>query len=94
MVAGGSAVTGNIDFAADNKGVTFYGGGRVTKRAGAGMALYKPTSGAVWQICNADGTGCANLTTTTTELTSVEDIIAPLLARIEVLEARLMQAGF
>jgi hypothetical protein len=57
------------------------------------MALYKPTSGAAWQICNADGTGCVNLTTTTTELTAVEDIIAPLLARIEVLEARLMQAG-
>jgi hypothetical protein len=93
QIAGANDMSANIDIVSDNSGVTFYGGGRVTKRAGAGMALYKPTSGAAWQICNADGTGCVNLTTTTTELTAVEDIIAPLLARIEVLEARLMQAG-
>lgn len=63
LLAGGS-MTGNISFADDNEGLIFYGGGRVTKRQGGGMALYKPTSGTQWQIADSSGNGGADIITT------------------------------
>jgi len=91
QAAGANSMDANLDFSLDNTGCIFYGGGRITKRVGGGMALYKPTAGSAWQICNSDGTGCLNIATTTLAAT-VEEQIAPLLDRIAALEARLAKA--
>jgi hypothetical protein len=79
----------------DGKGIEFYGAGRVYKISGGGMRLRKASGNNQWMIENNDGSGPVNVATSATLFTvedQIADAVAPLLAKIAALEARLAKA--
>ncbi|MEB5889991.1 hypothetical protein [Enterobacter roggenkampii] len=61
---GDSSITdGDLSFASDDKGIHFFGGGRITKKFGAGVYWYRDTDGRLPSICNNDGSNPSSIAT-------------------------------
>jgi hypothetical protein len=75
QLAGGT-LTGELTFSGDGTGVTFNGGGRLYKRAGAGMVLRESSGGQQPQIENNDGSAARNVVDTL-GATFTGDVVLP-----------------